>query len=454
MKTRNLEFYTLSNLIVLCASLISTGPLAAQNSNTYDLQIMVNGPWDYAPDPDSVGDCKDSSGHRIVLVAPAMNGADKIHEASIFSGTAASQTPPATALHPDASAQGDLALYCLNIDRGAVSPQANPHKDEPANFYASQQTISKGKLLQVIQPGVNGHPDAYRFAISLPRPDYVTTYAGSYGSGFAESKVQTGTVAPETHPDNYTVWAVLHYAVPSATRQIDWRKFKSLGGLPVPQPSVPVGTDDSRSGVTIAMTELLPSNGDEQCDTVSGISFSSSMKMWHLAEHARFPVQRSTGGQYPGYYLYAVCDESHGLDGDVLEAKLSDMTRYNNDIRDKIGHLSENLRELLKEPKPSRDLEGESLRLIAQIRKQLQDGPSGRQLTETANHALACLTKLLSTDKDLQTAPYDCPAVLSPPLIREYLASVAANEKGGSVSRSVGRADCHKAQVSINGVLP
>jgi len=189
MKTRYLGFYTLSSYVVFLAALVCPGPLSAQDPNTYDLQIMVNGPWDYAKDLDPVADCKYSSGDRIVLVAPAMNGADKIHQASIFSGTYASQTPPATALHPDPSVQGDLALYCVDINRGTASPQANPQKDEPADFYKSYQ-IPDEKIRQIIQPGVNGHPKAYRFAISLPRPDYVTTYTGSYGTGFAESKKQ------------------------------------------------------------------------------------------------------------------------------------------------------------------------------------------------------------------------------------------------------------------------
>jgi len=264
---------------------------------------MVNGPWDYVLDPEPERNGGPPEDDRIVLVAPAMHiaGMKAVHSASIFWGRDATvENPPSIPVNP--SEHGKLALYYVDFNRIAPNLDRTVNTEEPPKLYHPQQSVSLARIRHILYDD-----SVARYAISLPMPDYVSTYTGEYGTGFAESKISTGNVTNGMPPQNYTIWMVLHYTTsvqspPFYQRVDDGPSSVLKNKAEIPKTGIP---PDELDGLSIRLAEDLQDYNDP-CDAVSGESFSDSMQMWHLPEHARFPVVRDgiSGGQYPGLRIY------------------------------------------------------------------------------------------------------------------------------------------------------
>ena len=434
---------------LFAVAFLLTSPAAAQ----YDLQIMVNGPWDYVADP---------SDDRIILVGVSPKTAP--HEAYIFPGPDAR---PHDAPHPMSDFQlftntdTDAAIYSLNFT--PVGDGNLTTDDEPASAYKPTQTISALRISHVL--GTSLLSAVPRYAISLPVPDEITTYAGEYGSGFSESKIIVGSITPGTPPKNYTEWMVLHYSVTQIPNSIQVKRR----GM---QPQSMLTNSDQGKGISIVLMQPMGSANDAnslKCDDASGVSFSASMKLWGLHEHTRFPVQ-DMQGQKPGYYDYKNCDEFHKLNLSKAEVRLKNIRIAAvalDDLRSDLLSLAAKMA-----PKPTTLPTSEmnwlndaqnNLQTIRKYKDQMWPGgyptnvgcaldctqefifckkspknPECKDAPRCKTSSSKCQSFNLDLDKDIEA----------------LYGKVDKHGDGGVTQMTVGRSDCHKAQFSINGVLP
>jgi len=435
-----------ASLLTLAVLLVvASNSLSAQT--TYDLQIMVNGPWDYVadrhPEYDTQSPVKNQD--RIVLVAPAPKMNVGQHAAYIFPGTNAKVTPPNDS-KIITSSSNDLALYYVDFESDIRVAGGTPPNEEPAAFYKPTQTVSELTISDALYPPMNATP---RFAVSLPWPDFISTYTGINGSGFSESKIKLGPINAKTPPINYSIWTIFHYTTKTSQAQMLLSRLVSLQSV-VSVRKVPLVTNDDRAGISIVLVEPDLSANDMKCDNVSGMSFGASMALWSLLEHARFPVQRDAdGSQYPGYYDYQNCTEYSRLNGNKVHNDLERIKDFNSEVIEANQSLRQSLLKLLSLSLAPEQREHD----LGPARKDAQDKrndlekklqplwPGG--IISPVSKALEC-TKLLIEGKEST----GCPKGLSNLVIEQYFGD------GGIVwAKGVGHTDCHKAQININGEL-
>jgi hypothetical protein len=289
---------------------------------------MVSGSWDYVEDPNPKND-PNSSGQgldRIVLVAPQTPS----HGAFIFSGDNATKFPQKDVhgnfILPPLAKTG---IYYLDINNLVQNSGHAPTASDlqPLN-YINVQPVKIKTIETVLYKFNAGMP---RFAVSLPVPDYYSTYNGPWlkGNGFSESKVDTKPITPQTPDGYYTTWMVLHYWV------------NGVGGV-VPSANLTAILDDQSSysttkysftsdagsqapiGISVVMGAVYGQN-DISCDSFSQQSFDHATALWGLTLYASFPAEDLNGIQYPGAYHYG-CPARHGEAGgsaDCHKAQIS-----------------------------------------------------------------------------------------------------------------------------------
>ncbi len=292
--SQRLERITLLLVVVVFFS----RPSAAQS----EVQIMVNGSWDYVEDPEPDKDpyAAGQTIDRIVLVAPH----NATHAFYIFSGDDATKF----AKSPQPPEIKDTGIYYLDI-KGLMANSG--HKPQPSdtlplnwsNLLPVPQPVSISKIRSVLYT-----PNSVmaRFAVSLPKPDYYTTYSGAWGTGLSESKVDVIPINSQ-QPGKYTTWMVLHYWVnttPSATlnASLDDTSLPPITGRPydfsidanvVAMATVPA--------ISIVMGAAYQEN-DFSCDTISQGSFKMSSALWQFTRYAQFPEEDMSGNQHAGVY--------------------------------------------------------------------------------------------------------------------------------------------------------
>jgi len=237
-----------------------------------DLQIMVSGPWAYVVDPHPEKDLGQPVQKRIVLAVTAGSGSTMDHHAYIFSGDNAS-------LFRAKPEMGPPGFYYLDIDRSVRTFNGTMSGSDvsPQPLEASVDNAQIGNVLD--------HPSTPRYAISLPEPDYYTTYKGSYGDGLSQSIVaaQHITANSNTPPGMYTTWMVLHYWTSAAVPAI----LKDPAGKLTPYA---FANNGYALGVSIVMG--VPGMGSQStCDSLSSDSFGKSKNLWNLPLYARFPSE-------------------------------------------------------------------------------------------------------------------------------------------------------------------
>jgi hypothetical protein len=427
----------LSRIIFLfLTTTLFTNFLAAQ-----DFQIMVNGPWDYVIDPHREYDHNSQTpgDDRIVLVAPSTN-----HSAYIFSGPDATKT--SNPIKP--SSQNNPFLYYLDFPTPVQNGANGEPNEEPPQLYASKQTVSDQTIANVLYAYDSS---ARRYAVSLPMPDYIETYTGNYGTGFAESKIKVGKITNKTPPKEYTIWMVLHYSVKAMPKTMLLSYLEKGTSVKQDNP-VPVTSAGGRSAISITLMDPTMTT-DLECDPLSGYSFGASMKMWGLKEHARFPVQKDQyGTQYPGYFDYA-CPEAQQSALDVLKERLDEISVEKETTKKAIDDLRGDLAQLLDikaaatkaHDKRLTGLQEDALKDLSNVHQDL-DSLLGL-LPQAVRDALSCTRNLIVDVNAKHDEP--CPKDDSgSQLFDKYFG------KSGVITLSaVGSTDCHKAQVDINNAF-
>ena len=438
-------------------------PSYAQN----DLEIMVNGPWTYVADPNP---SLDNSKSRIVLVAPS----DGQHVAYSWSGPDASMEHSLGATPPDNKAlllPSDSTNHVANLYYADFSGRnlvaLGPPDEEPGMAYSPQKTVAKTDINNILYTPTKAQE---RYAISLPVPDYVRTYVGPYGKGLAESKIGVGGVARKTPPAPFTTWMILHYNVAGDPTKmaIKVTLLKASGGNLVADRSVPVETDNGRSAITFLLAETKPclpndsvcfNYSEQECDELSGQSFAETTGLWVLPEYARFPVQLDgMGNQDSWNYDFDYCSASHGSDVDGARTLRQQAEDRNRDILQQIEDLNGELNTLLLQQttfvvslNATKKKESTTLEVnkgLDTLRAEFaKDFPRG--VPDEVKHALNCTSDVV---KGLH--PIGCPASLEQ-VIKEYfqVSGRFGDRDGPLADPGKGSADCHSAQMAIDGIL-
>jgi hypothetical protein len=436
-----------------------------------DIQIMVNGPWVFAVYPDSTGE------DRLFLVAPS----DETHIAYFWSGPNASMrnwmdemgTP--LGYVAISSSNNGQNVYSIDVPNYLKSNQA-PDEEYEVVYQSSARVPTKTIQSVVYKPGI------VRYAISLPVPDYVRSYSGDYGSGFAEAKVDKTSPTSATIAMWYSTWTVLHYGVSSLPPQLTM----TLDGTAQSPIKVTGEVDNGggRSGITIALMEAplcantppdtpqyYPTScgfaqisqtraDDTECDKLSGRSFALSAKLWGLTEYALFPMEQDEEGtQNPGTFHYKACPAYSGANAETAKS-------------DQQAVAVRNLKGAIAVKADVLNLEGE-LNELAKLAAQSKSGKSAHRPKSKESDTLNVSGYFTKLSDDIKlTFPHDVPLELSdafycacveakqssctalgsskppancPSRLQTYLDEVIANDKGS--------ADCHSPQISINGAI-
>jgi hypothetical protein len=122
-----------------------------------DLQIMVNGPWDYVVDPIQKKTLTqtDKSNIGLHLWPPATES----HMATIFYGTEATKFKGQPELHK--------GLYYIDIDRAPRTVNGKRSQADLARAAYPLPKISQKRITDIF----TSNPPMPRNAISLPKPD-------------------------------------------------------------------------------------------------------------------------------------------------------------------------------------------------------------------------------------------------------------------------------------------
>jgi hypothetical protein len=230
-----------------------------------DLQIMVNGPWNYVEDP------KDST--RVIVIAPITT----IHNsAEIFSGDDATQFSGKRVL--------ESGIFYFN-----VSNRTFPSKTSTANPYPL--TVADHK---VIVNEVYNHTVA-RWAISLPKPDYYETYKSAKWSGTSLSIISPTPITTSGAQANYTTWMVLHYSVNNVAPATF--TGSSDDGTVTHNDTIPFTNTSGGTNLGVSIVTMAKDSNNDRCDGYSTDSFRNNKALWSIATplYALFPTLDVSG---------------------------------------------------------------------------------------------------------------------------------------------------------------
>jgi hypothetical protein len=361
-----------------------------------EVQIMVNGPWDYVEDPDNAS--------RVILVGVL---SDHHGPAVIFSGEAAMSYSGKTTL-----LSGEFSLNFVTTTCGSStgSPKA----------YAVN-AVSKNLIKQVVHDRTSYHPDIARYTISLPKPCYYVSHTERHSR---VAPASAGSVP--TSDGAYTTWMELHYVVPSI----------SSANLVGSSDDGSIGYNDNlkflsqTSSTAPAISVVLPApttGSDWECDSHSMESFIKSNLLFDLKLVAQFPMLDSNG-QTTSYSANPKCVASIApISADVvgdssktliqieqLEGYLAGASKLEGlNAKATLGTITKSLNSLFGGVLPD-DVQGE-LKRAGEMLDRLQ---ANKQGTEAGN------------GKD-----------------------VLEKTEQRLIPFTVGSGDCNKAQVNINGVV-
>lgn len=390
-------------------------------SQTFDFQIMVNGPWDYVVDPQQTN--HPNAGRRIVLVAPAAATAMG-HNVYVFVGDDAANFRTQPTIVP--------GLYFFDIDpatrtfAGHLLPT-----DTPSATYSAPQWVDEATISNVLYKTKN------RYAISLPAPDYYSEYKGAYGDGNSQSIVDINhiTAISNTPPHNYTTWMILHYQMKSKGAA-NLNDSDTTGASP-PVHNFPY-TDQSHA---ISITMGVPDMSSEtDCDSLSTDSFTQSKILWNFSAYARFPseVDGLSGTQNRGDFHYN-CNEA-GMQN-VASAQMA-FERAQTGLNDTIGRI-ENLKTYIeslmrREAKPATKSAKDAVNDLDSLTKALGDLSFGK-VNDEITLKLNCISYVVHSQ-----VPSSCSNAT------KYLDDLTSISK----SKAAGGTDCHKGQTNINFSIP
>jgi hypothetical protein len=234
------------------------------------IEIHVNGPWDYMPDP--------VSSKRVILIAPAIAH----HDGPVFfSGPHADQKinkSPETKI----TSQGTHSLKMNNLPDSSCPAYTPPAIVTSVFNYPTQ--LPNETIQTVLDRKVPGKPvdPVPSFAMRMPKPNYTS------GVTLSKAAIDTQTIKDgATQSKWYTTWMVLHYCVDA-----------SASGVLYDDKPVVLTSDHSQPAVSFVMrSDAQSTSHDLDCDDKSIWSVNTSAVLYDLkgSLYARFPRQ-STGG--------------------------------------------------------------------------------------------------------------------------------------------------------------
>jgi hypothetical protein len=265
-------------------ALVYATPLVAQT----EVKIMVNGPFDYVVDP------YDSK--RIVVMAPKSH---YHYPVQVFSGDDAAE--------PSTYQTGSLPEGFFSVDFTGQTSYNGPSHSTPVVYQVANISTT------VIANAVCKHSAtgctlaAPRYAISLPKPDYYTTFYGGFGGStwtglsqsiISPSKITSTTMVPDSRAEDYTTWMVLHYSV-SAIPAKATLTGETDDGTPFPSQSIQFSSYNQNTPIkAISIIQMgFPEGNGAQCDTYSHESFDRSNGLWQLSLYALFPQLDGQGAK-------------------------------------------------------------------------------------------------------------------------------------------------------------
>jgi hypothetical protein len=497
---------------VKIATLVSVAVLSVLPSpaQSHNVEIMVNGPWTfvaYANPNISNGD------KRLYLVA----GWNKYHFVNISTGTDARMSTLMTSIGGGTSINlicpGGPAdkTSCLSSQKQNLyladfdSTQAGTYTltEETEGVYPEVSSVSSQNIATVLL-----NPTASRYAISLPWPNHIHTYSGDFGPGVSEAKIQQNTDPDyRTATAQFATWTVLSYDVQPNSVNVKTYNASDQSAFSVKistgdtdRSGAPLGSTPNpikRYGINISLMEAplcknsLPSKAlyypedcptdktfsvpldDQECDTLSSLSFAQSAALWNLPEHARFPSEQDALGTQGAWNYDYSCLASYGGNLQNLEVQEDKVVSFNlemvprmADLAQRVATLKRNLAVIEHQRHESGQEPGESLapesviKLFNGISKDLS-APESANLIPSENTTrqnladeLYCACKAFTSGRgncqSFKSSSHECKAVrdVTEPakhFITAATAYVTANDKGSS--------DCHAAQISINGAI-
>ncbi len=444
----------------------------ARADGPQDLEIMVNGPWSFV-----------TYNNQLFIVAPQ----DKTHLAYFWSSPDASMETWAMAKASNyvpisASSAGDK-VYSLTFNNYLKSTQ-DPGEEPDSRYQPTAQ------VLQATTQGILHRPGTNRYALSLPMPDSVHTYTGDLGSGFSEAKISLSDPT-SILPARYSTWTVLHYGLSSQIQSGDAVSV-TLDGATLPGISIGSFLDRqkynkpiTRYGISIVLMEAplcdnspldtpkyygtdcttgfpanLPLNwaDDHSCDSLSGLSFALSVKLWGFGDQARFPQEDAKGLQSQGNYDYDCLIASAANAGQIHDeqaAAARTNLRVARDISNNVSELDSALKtqavEAAESPRNALHEQPNLQKALVNISGDIKTLFPFQVPTELSN-AFYCICQEVREDgkqSSKREARKSCRKLLplqSPPkcvhaIEQQYLKTIVDLDKGSS--------DCHAPQISI-----
>jgi hypothetical protein len=233
-----------------------------------DVQVWVEGPWAYAPDP--------RTGHNgIVLIAPSGDAIDHFAPAVQYKAGDFSLSTTVTGY-----AQGYAEIAIKNM----TSPSPCP---APCSFSKPTAVpVDKKNLISLInKPGSN-------YVISLPTPDYyeqavVGESRLRYGwwKECHPTPTSTSTCGSSSNQDMFASQMILHYSV------------STLAGITIDGPAHPYDFEDQRV-IHIFMT---PQTTMDPCDSPGRQTFLELVRLFTVksAELLYIDLKDTKNGRYP-----------------------------------------------------------------------------------------------------------------------------------------------------------
>ena len=443
---------------------------------------MVSGPWQFVV-------AADSSGHdRLFVVAPYHES----HVANFWSGTNASMAnwmsssgnpggsdvvinPNGDSNHPN--------VYTLDFLPGTREKSSIMYGRHELVYETTTQVLPSAIYRVLHQPGA-----VSRYAISLPAPDYVRTYSGTKVLATAESEISNTAPDGSISPAQYATWTVLHYGFQGGLPSGMSVMVDALNLAPVLAGTVMDG--HMRHGLSISLVEAplcddqtggpnyykgygaggcnfpalptIPAD-DQECDTLSGLSFALSTQLWGLSEYARFPEEKDTyGNQNFGLYDYDECTPYHAANVAEVKTLQDNVARHNFVVVDTARALAaiefsleaDTKARLAKPARRSKTKEKtEDTSLSEDFRKIAADLEFlfQKNIPATVADAYYCVCK------DTVAHHNSCGQ-----LIRQSNSTPSCPDNGQAYFKTLvdviapadkGSSDCHAAQISINGAI-
>ena len=261
----------------LLANVMIVGILVTTAFAQNDLQIIVNGPWSYV-----------AQGDTLFLVAPGNSG----HCVYIYAGIDPSSWPKSSPPLPNLPC-GMLVrptgTYTIGFE-DAFQPGT------PANVPLAAPMICPATVRNTTSV-INNSSNA-NYVIALPMPDAFSTYEDlSYTwDGYSESKVSNQPIDHATQSTLYTTTMVLHYWAKDIPSELTLNK---------PGTIKTTGPGDNRpTGITIVSGSLDKNPSHLKCDDVSLDSIHERNALWRINQYALFPEEVDLLGHQSHHYRF------------------------------------------------------------------------------------------------------------------------------------------------------